>query len=743
MNWIAGSIRNKILAVFALGIAMVVAGALYGFAAARSGLATVAQVNDTLIAQSVEAQAIEGTFKEQVQQWMSVLVRGHDAAAMDKSWKQFQFREREVRRAAEKLKEVVQVPAARDLLDKFLAAHKDMGAKYRDALEAFRASGFDAKKTDAQVKGIESGPGEMLEELVKLMRDESQARVAAARADANRGLLLSLAVIAAATLAALIACGLLIMRTVVRPLKHAVNVVDRVAAGDLTVDVKSHSRDETGRLLHGLQKMRDGLAEAVHVIRRSADGVGVASRQIAEGHADLSTRTDEQAASLEETASSMEQLAATVKQNSDSARQAKALATQTSQTAAKGGGEMERVIGTMGGISEASRKIGDILGLIDSIAFQTNILALNAAVEAARAGEQGRGFAVVAAEVRALAHRSAEAAKEIKALIQNSVGRVDEGTRLVEAAGATMQEIVDSVQRVTQMMGEISDASQEQLSGIQQVSDAVAQMDRVVQQNAALVAESAASAQSMADQAVDLVDSVAHFKIEAAPEAVLERPALPRSDTPRLVRPELALMAMLLPALLCSFLAASPALASDAATLADQQCATCHGKNGISTESSIPIIGGYSAKYIVESMKSFKKKLRTCAEVSIVSGPKKGQKSDMCKVVADLSDADFEALGKHYAGQKFVRAKQPFDPAKAARAAPVYKLRCEKCHEDNGASPDEDNGILAGQWTPYLRDQLMGFRSGKRPMDDKMKQRLDKVTREEEELLLHFFASQQ
>ena len=196
-------------------------------------------------------------------------------------------------------------------------------------------------------------------------------------------------------------------------------------------------------------------------------------------------------------------------------------------------------------------------------------------------------------------------------------------------------------------------------------------------------------------------------------------------------------------AALCLAFAAAPAHAADGAQLFDQQCSACHGKNGVSTEPKIPIIAGYSAKYINESMGAFKKKVRTCAEVSIPSGPKKGTKSDMCKVVAELSDSDIDALAKHLAAQKFVRAKQPFDAAKAQKAVSVYKLRCEKCHEDNGASASEDNGILAGQWTPYLRDQLVGFRTGKRPIDDKMKQRLDKVTSEEEELLLHFFASQQ
>lgn len=188
--------------------------------------------------------------------------------------------------------------------------------------------------------------------------------------------------------------------------------------------------------------------------------------------------------------------------------------------------------------------------------------------------------------------------------------------------------------------------------------------------------------------------------------------------------------------------AATSSLAADVATLAEQ-CATCHGKNGVSTEPMIPIIAGYSAKYLSDSLKNFRKKVRSCAEVSIQSGPKKGTKSDMCKVVADLSEADGEALAKHFAAQKFVRARQSFDAGKAQKGVAVYKLRCEKCHENNGSSPDEDNGILAGQWTPYLRDQLANFRSGKRTQDDKMKQRLDKVTKEDEEALLHFFASQQ
>jgi sulfide dehydrogenase cytochrome subunit len=174
-----------------------------------------------------------------------------------------------------------------------------------------------------------------------------------------------------------------------------------------------------------------------------------------------------------------------------------------------------------------------------------------------------------------------------------------------------------------------------------------------------------------------------------------------------------------------------------------EQCAACHGRNGASTESAIPIIGGYSSKYIVDSLKAFRKKIRACTETQYPSGPKKGTKTDMCRVANDLSDEDAEAVARHLAGQKFVRAKQPFDAAKAKRGEPVYKLRCQKCHEDNGASPDEDNGILAGQWMGYVRDQLVAFRTGKRPIDDKMKQRLDRVNKDDEDLLVHFFASQQ
>jgi methyl-accepting chemotaxis protein len=347
--------------------------------------------------------------------------------------------------------------------------------------------------------------------------------------EATRNVLVVLLVLALAVGAAI---AYWITRSIVAPLGFAVGVAKRVATGDLTGRVEARSGDETGQLMAALAKMRDGLAETVNMIRRAAESVGSASKEIAAGNAELSSRTEEQASSLEETASSMEQLTATVKQNADNAKQANQLAIGATGVAGQGGKAMGGVINTMGGISEASKKIADIISVIDSIAFQTNILALNAAVEAARAGEQGRGFAVVASEVRSLAQRSAAAAKEIKGLFQSSVERVEEGTKLVEGAGKTMEEIVTSVKRVAEIVSEIAAASQEQLSGIEQVGNAVTQMDRVTQQNAALVEESAAAAENMSGQAEELVKTVAQFALEDIGHRVADQSATVRRAEP-------------------------------------------------------------------------------------------------------------------------------------------------------------------------------------------------------------------
>ncbi|HZV63549.1 MAG TPA: methyl-accepting chemotaxis protein [Telluria sp.] len=305
-----------------------------------------------------------------------------------------------------------------------------------------------------------------------------------------------------------------IARVISGPLKIASEVAARVAAGDLTSNIEVTSKDETGKLMQSLKDMNASLIKIVGEVRSGTDTIATASSQIAAGNLDLSSRTEQQASSLEETASSMEEMTGTVKQNADNARQANQLAASASAVAIKGGEVVAQVVDTMSSINESSKKIVDIIGVIDGIAFQTNILALNAAVEAARAGEQGRGFAVVASEVRNLAQRSAAAAKEIKGLIGDSVEKVEAGTKQVGQAGATMDEIVDSVKRVTDIMREITAASREQTSGIEQINQAISQMDLVTQQNAALVEEAAAAAKSLQDQAGNLAQIVGVFRLD-------------------------------------------------------------------------------------------------------------------------------------------------------------------------------------------------------------------------------------
>ena len=410
----------------------------------------------------------------------------------------------------------VETSEERALVDAVQAAER----RYHETQAALLKSSRAAEGLKEEVKQAFNGESEqavqaLFQAINKATGYQSQGSDAAyalsqAEFSSTRWTVIALLLVAIAVGAAL---ALFITRSITRPVAEAVQLARAVAGGDLSARIEVRSADEIGQLMQALADMTGKLGEIVHRIRNSSDSIATGSQEIATGNADLSQRTEEQASNLQQTAASMEQLTATVQQNTEAANQASQLASQASTVAEQGGQVVGRVVDTMEAIAQSSRKIADIIGTIDGIAFQTNILALNAAVEAARAGEQGRGFAVVAGEVRALAQRSAQAAREIKGLITESVEKVETGTGLVGTAGQTMAEIVTSVQRVSDLVNEISAASREQNSGIGQVGDAVQQLDQVTQQNAALVEESAAASDSLQQQARQLAEVVGFFRL--------------------------------------------------------------------------------------------------------------------------------------------------------------------------------------------------------------------------------------
>jgi len=367
-----------------------------------------------------------------------------------------------------------------------------------------------------------------LAEITSQLEQDTQASVAERRAAASKAYW-TFALTLALAIAVVVPLTLLNMTSICGPIAHAANLAEKIATGDLSSKVVARGHDESAQLLRALSTMQDSLRTLVGQVRTATDGVSTASAEIATGNQDLSVRTEQTASNLQQAASAIEQLTGTVKQSADSARQANQLATSAAEVAQRGGSVVSQVVSTMDEINASSKKIADIIGVIDGIAFQTNILALNAAVEAARAGEQGRGFAVVASEVRSLAQRSAEAAKEIKGLIGASVDKVEGGSRLVADAGRTMSEIVSSVQRVSDIIGEITAAASEQSDGIGQVNSSVNQLDQMTQQNAALVEQSAAAAESLKSQASHLAQVVGTFRLDSHGAAASYQPAPARA----------------------------------------------------------------------------------------------------------------------------------------------------------------------------------------------------------------------
>jgi len=403
----------------------------------------------------------------------------------------------------------------REVIESLKKVDHDLDAPFQQALGLSTSFNNEAaaKVLMTEVDPIVQKTLALLNRLIEMQKKSSDEANAAAMVTGDRLARTVYAVeIVALVLAVLVAWT--ITRSIVGPLRDSVAVARRVASGDLTSHIVTEGRDEATELLGALREMNDGLGRMVSQIRSGADSIAVGAGQVAAGNQQLSSRTEEHASSLEETASTLEEFTTTVKQNAEHAKQASSLAATASTTAQKGGEVVTRVVTTFQEVTDSSKRIGDIIAVIDGISFQTNILALNAAVEAARAGEQGRGFAVVASEVRSLAQRSAESAKEIRGLIESSVSRVEAGARLVEQAGKTMDELVTSVKKVAEIMTEIAAASHEQSSGIEQINRAITQMDTVVQMNASLVEEATAAATSMASQATGLARAVAQFRVD-------------------------------------------------------------------------------------------------------------------------------------------------------------------------------------------------------------------------------------